>query len=98
MEINVQRLFSVFGSIAQGDNDGGDIQRGLEAFLDSSNTFTYLVSGSTNIYDHEGNRFRKIMGRFNVDDTPPATVFVDDVKVIEPLASGSTSVLSLIHI
>ena len=92
MELKLQNLFTRFGSLAQGDNDGGDIQRGLESFLDSSDSFTFLISGSTNLYDHEGNRFRKVMGRFKVSDTPPATVFVDDVKVNEPLGTGSTPI------
>ena len=86
LELKLQSLFSRFGSLSQMDQDGGDIQRGLEAFLDSSNSFTFIISNgwNVNVYDHEGNRFSKIMGTFGVSDTPPATVFVDDIKVTEP--------------
>ena len=85
LEVKLQSLFSRFGGLSQFDNDGGDIQRGLESFLDSSETFTFIVNqGWLNLYDHEGNRFNSIMGTFGVSDTPPATVFVDDSKVTEP--------------
>ena len=85
LEVKLQSLFSAFGSISQFDNNGGDIQRGLESFLDSSDTFTFIVNqGWLNLYDHEGNRFNSIMGTFGVSDNPPATVFVDDSKVTEP--------------
>ena len=85
LEIKLQSLFAAFGSLSQFDDDGGDIQRGLESFLDSSDSFTFILSNShVNLYDHEGNRFNKIMGTFGVSDAPPATVFVDDVKVTEP--------------
>ena len=68
--------------MSQGDANGGDIQRGLESFLDSSNTFTYIVNqGWLNLYDHEGNRFNSIMGSFDVSETPPATIFIDDNKI-----------------
>ena len=91
LDVKLQSLFSRFGSLSQGDNNGGDIQRGLESFLDSSNTFTYIVNqGWLNLYDHEGNRFNSIIGSFDVSDTPPATVFIDDNKVTEP-ASGTAS-------
>lgn len=85
LEVKLQSLFSRFGGLSQFDDDGGDIQRGLESFLDSSETFTFIVNqGWLNLYDHEGNRFNSIMGTFDVSDTPPATVFVDDSKVTEP--------------
>lgn len=87
MEIKLQSLMSAFGGISQLDNDGGDIQRGLESFLDSSNSFTYIIAGGPNLYDHEGNRFSRVMGTFGVDSTPPATVFVDDIKEMEPECS-----------
>jgi hypothetical protein len=93
MELKLQSLFTNLGIITQygsqyGDN-GGDIQSGLEAFLDSSNSFTFLVTNQLDLYDHEGNRFRNVKGTFGVSETPPATVFIDDLKVNEP-ASGST--------
>lgn len=85
LEIKLQDLFSRFGGLSQFDDDGGDIERGLESFLDSSDSFTFILSNSyINLYDHEGNRFNKIMGTFGVADTPPATIFVDDVKISEP--------------
>ena len=85
LEVKLQSLFSAFGGLSQFDADGGDIARGLESFLDSSDTFTFIVNqGWLNLYDHEGNRFNSIMGTFGVSDTPPATVFVDDTKVTEP--------------
>ena len=68
----------------------GNIQLGLESFLDSSDSFTFLVSNQLDLYDHEGNRFWNIKGTFDVSDTPPATVFVDDVSINEP-ASGTTN-------
>ena len=91
LEVKLQSLFARFGGLSQFDNDGGDIQRGLESFLDSSDSFTFIFANSyVNLYDHEGNRFNKIMGTFGVSDTPPATIFVDDVKVTEP-SSGTLS-------
>ena len=91
MEFKLQSLFSRFGSLSQMDNDGGDISRGLESFLDSSNSFTFIVdSGGINMYDHLDNRYTKVMGTFDVSDNPPATVFIDDVKISEP-DSGNTS-------
>jgi len=85
LEIKLQSLLSRFGGLSQNDDNGGNISRGLEAFLDSSDTFTFIVNqGWINIYDHEGNRFNSIMGTFGVSDTPPAAVFVDDVKITEP--------------
>ena len=94
MEIKLQSLFSSLSKITQygsqyGDN-GGNIQTGLEAFLDSSDSFTFLVTNQLDLYDHEGNRFWNVKGSFDVSDTPVATVFVDDVKVTEP-SSGSLS-------
>ena len=83
LEIKLQDLFTRFGFLGQFDEDGGDISRGLESFLDSSDEFTFIVGGQLNYYDHEGNRFRRIMGTFGVDDTPPATIFIDDVKLSE---------------
>ena len=94
MEIKLQSLFSSLGMISQqGDyaDNGGDIQSGLEAFVNSSDSFTFLVTNQLDLYDHEGNRFRNVKGTFGVSETPPATVFVDDLKVNEP-TSGSTSV------
>ena len=91
LEVKLQDLFSRFGFLAQGDDDGGDIARGLESFLDSSDSFTFIVGSNINIYDHQGNRFTKIMGTFGVSDSPPATVFVDDVKVNEPTSSNTTT-------
>ena len=82
--------------MSQGDANGGDIQRGLESFLDSSNTFTYIVNqGWLNLYDHEGNRFNSIIGSFDVSDTPPATVFIDDNKVTEPASGTLTSTYNI---
>jgi hypothetical protein len=85
LEVKLKSLLSRFGGLSQFDPNGGDYQRGLEAFLDSSDTFTYIVNQAwLNLYDHEGNRFNSIMGSFNVSDTPPVTVFIDDAKVTEP--------------
>ena len=64
---------------------------GLEAFLDSSDSFTYMVVSNMNLYDFEGNRFNKIKGSFNVSDTPVATINVDDAKVAESSTSVSSS-------
>jgi hypothetical protein len=94
MELKLQSLFTNLGKITQygtqyGDN-GGDIQSGLEAFLDSSDSFTFLVTNQLDLYDHEGNRFWNVKGTFGVSDTPVATVFVDDAKVTEP-SSGTLS-------
>jgi hypothetical protein len=92
MEVKLQSLFSAFGSLSQGDNDGGDIERGLESFLDSSNSFTWIVdTGGINMYDHLDNRYSKVYGSFDVSDTPPATVFVDDIKVTEPDSDNVSS-------
>ena len=91
LEIKLQSLFSAFGSIAQGDDNGGNISSGLEAFMDSSDSFTFIVASNINAYDHSGNRFTKVMGTFGVSDTPPATIFVDDVKLNEPASSNTTT-------
>jgi len=91
MEIKLQSLFSAFGGLSQFDDNGGDISRGLESFLDSSSSFTFMISSWMNMYDHEGNRFNKVKGSFGVDATPPATVYVDDVKVNEPATSTASS-------
>ena len=91
MEIKLQSLLSAFGGISQFDDNGGDISSGLEGFLDSSSSFTFMIASWVNIYDHEGNRFNKIKGTFGVDATPPATVYVDDVKVNEPATSTASS-------
>ncbi|MEL1226655.1 MAG: hypothetical protein VW963_07915 [Candidatus Neomarinimicrobiota bacterium] len=91
LELKLQSLLNSFGSLSQMDADGGDIQRGLESFLDSSDTFTFIVNqGWLNLYDHEGNRFNSVIGTFGVSETPPATVFVDDIKVTEPENSCNT--------
>ena len=89
LELRIQDLLSRFGSISQGDANGGDIQKGLESFLDSSSTFSFLISAGMSIYDHEGNRFENIMGRFNVSDSPSPSIFVDDVKITELTGSNS---------
>ena len=83
MELKLQNLFTNLGSLGQFDSNGGDVSGGLEAFLDSSDSFTFIIGGGLNLYDHEGNRFRRVMGTFGVDETPPATIFVDDVKIVE---------------
>jgi len=83
MEIKLQSLFAAFGSLSQGDNDGGNISGGLESFLDSSDSFTFNVTRYEDIYDHNGDGFNNITGTFNVSDTPPAVVFIDDVFVAE---------------
>jgi hypothetical protein len=90
MELKVQDLFSRFGKITGSNQVDGNIQLGLESFLDSSDSFTFLITNQLDLYDHEGNRFWNIKGTFDVSDTPPATVFVDDVTINEP-ASGTTN-------
>ena len=91
MELKLQNLFTNLGSLGQFDANGGDISGGLEAFLDSSDSFTFIIGGGLNLYDHEGNRFRRVMGTFGVDETPPATIFVDDVKANEGSVDSSHS-------
>jgi hypothetical protein len=91
MEVKLQSLFTAFGSLSQFDNNGGNLSGGLEAFLDSSDSFTYMVVSNMNLYDFEGNRFNKIKGSFNVSDTPVATINVDDAKVAESSTSVSSS-------
>ena len=91
MELKLQSLFTAFGSLSQFDNNGGTLSGGLEAFLDSSDSFTYMVVSNMNLYDFEGNRFNKIKGSFNVSDTPVATINVDDAKVAESSTSVSSS-------
>ena len=91
MELRLQNLLTKFGGLSQGDADGGDIAKGLESFLDSTSSFTFMVASWMNLYDHEGNRFNKIRGTFAVDSTPPATVYVDDVKVAEHSESFASS-------
>ena len=88
LEVKVQQLFRAFGSLSQFDDNGGNISGGLESFLDSSNSFTFLVSRYEDMFDHNGNAFNNISGTFNVSSTPPATVFVDDVFVIENTGTG----------
>jgi|TARA_B110000881_G_scaffold183243_1_gene170375 hypothetical protein len=88
LEVKVQQLFRAFGSLSQLDDNGGNISGGLESFLDSSNSFTFLVSRYEDMFDHNGNAFNNISGTFNVSSTPPATVFVDDVFVIENTGTG----------
>ena len=84
MEVKLQELFTRLGGLSQFDNDGGDIESGLNAFANSSDNFTFLMQmGYQSVYDHEGNRFEKVMGRFNVSDTPSLAIFVDDVMAIE---------------
>ena len=91
MEIKLQEIFNRVGSLSQGDSDGGDIQSGLQAFLNASNTFTFLLSGWMDIYDTEGNRFNKVSGTFGVDSAPSATIFVDDANVSEGSTDSSHS-------
>ena len=91
MELKLRELFSRLGGLSQFDNDGGTIQTGLEGFLDSSSKFSFLIATGMNMYDHEGNRFENIMGRFDVTDTPDTAIFVDDVKVNEPASGNTTS-------
>ena len=89
MEIKIQDLFTAFGSLSQLDNDGGDISRGLESFLDSSNDFTFMVSRYDDMYDHLGQPFNKIIGNFSVAAEPVAVVTVDDVITTEPSDAGA---------
>ena len=91
MELKLQNLFTNLGGLGQFDSNGGDVSRGLESFLDSSDSFTFIIGGGLNIYDHEGNRFRRVMGTFGVADNPPATIFVDDVKANEGSVDSSHS-------
>ena len=44
MEIKLQSLLSAFGGISQFDDNGGDISSGLEGFLDSSSSFTFMIA------------------------------------------------------
>ena len=83
LEIKVQDLFSAFGQLSQGDDDGGNIADGLENFLDSSDSFTFNVTRYEDVYDHKGQPFNNITGTFYVSETPPTTVFVDDILVTE---------------
>ena len=83
LEVKLQSILNAFGSLSQFDDDGGDIQRGLESFLDSSNTFTYLLTSGIDMYDVDGNRFNKISGTFGVDADPALAIFVDDIQAIE---------------
>jgi len=90
MEIKLQDLFTAFGALSQFDNDGGDYQRGLESFLDASNSFSFIVSRYDDMYDHLGEPFNKIIGNFSVADEPVAVVSVDDVITTEPSDAGAT--------
>ena len=80
-------MLNAFGNLSQFDDDGGTIQSGLKAFLNSSNDFSFLLS-AFDFYDGLGNRFNKISGSFGVSSDPAAAVFVDDINVIE----GTTTV------
>ena len=91
LEIKVQELFTAFSQLSQGDDNGGNIAGGLETFLDSSDSFTFNVTRYEDIYDHKGQPFNNITGTFYVSETPPTTVFVDDVLVTE--ADTTTSYL-----
>ena len=86
LEVKVGKMLNAFGNLSQFDNDGGTIQSGLKAFLDSSNNFSFLLS-SFDFYDGLGNRFNKVSGSFGVSSDPAAAVFVDDINVVE----GSTT-------
>lgn len=91
MDLKIQQLFNSFGSRGQGDANGGDIQKGLNSFVDSSSSFTYMIGTWMNLYDHEGNRFNKVKGTFGISSDPTPTVFVDDIKAIEGTSSGATN-------
>ena len=91
MEVKVSNLINAIGGLSQGDDNGGDYQGGLNAFLNSSNSFSFLLSSWIDIYDVEGNRFNKISGSFGVDSTPSATIFVDDANVVESSTDSSQS-------
>ena len=88
MEIKLSNLISAFGGLSQMDDDGGDLNKGLKTFLNSSNSFTYLVSRYEDIYDHMGNPFNNIYGTFNTSSDPSAAIFVDDLKTTEPSDAG----------
>ena len=88
LDINFGRLIrKISATTEQGNRDSsnnGLISQSLTAFLDSSNTFTFLAqSHGLNLYTHDQKRFDKIKGTFEVADTPPAAMYVDDVNVNE---------------
>ena len=91
MEIKLSNLLSAFGGLSQGDDNGGDLSSGLKSFLNSSDTFTFLVSRYEDTYDHMGQPFNNVYGTFGVSSTPSPAVFVDDVKVTEPTTSTASA-------
>jgi len=88
LDINFGRLIEKISTTTeQGNRDSsnnGLISESLKGFLDSSDAFTFLAqSHGMNLYTHDQKRFDKIKGTFEVADTPPAAMYVDDVNVNE---------------
>jgi hypothetical protein len=96
LDFNFGRLVSKISSTTeQGNRDSdknGLISESLNAFLNSSNSFTFLAqSHGMNLYTHDQKRFDKIKGTFEVAATPPAAMYVDDVNVNEAVSGGSVN-------
>ena len=88
LDVNFGRLIrKIAQSTEEGNRDSsnnGLISESLKGFLDSSDAFTFLAqSHGMNLYTHDQKRFDKIKGTFEVADTPPAAMYVDDVNVNE---------------
>ena len=88
LEFYFGRLIAKIASQTEQGNRAGSenglISTSLEGFINSSNTFTFLAqSHGINLYTHDQKRFDKIKGTFEIADTPPAAMYVDDVNVNE---------------
>ena len=95
LDINFGTLIDKFAALSEVGNRAGDnnglITESLEAFINSSDTFTFLAqSHGMNLYTHDGKRFDKIKGTFEIADSPPMAIYADDISVNE--TSGTADV------
>lgn len=95
LEIKLADMLTRFSSLSQFDDDGGDIGRGLRSFIDSSNTFTFVISSWINFYDRQGNKFNKFKGTFEIASDPDPVIYMDDVYVVEGTDSSGSFIVSL---
>ena len=95
LEIKLADMLTRFSSLSQFDNDGGNIGSGLRAFVNSSDTFTFLISSWINFYDRQGNKFNKIKGTFEIASNPDPVIYVDDSYVTEGTDTSGSFLASL---
>ncbi len=95
LEFYFGRLIEKFAALTEIGNRGsnnGLISQSLEAFINSSDSFTFLAqSHGLDLFTHDMKRFDKIKGTFEIADTPPMAVYADDVYVNE--TAGTADVI-----